>query len=160
VLGIVAVMLGIVFEKQNIAFMVSLAFAVAASATLPVLFMSVLWKDCTTRGATIGGFLGLITAVGLTVVSKSVWVDVLGHKEAIFPYTSPALFSMTAGFAGIWLFSVLDKARASGSGRVRSAESAFRNRQDCSRTRAMKSFRSARRVSLTAVCCNRKPSIN
>ena len=110
VLGIVAVMLGIVFEKQNIAsFMVSLAFAVAASATLPVLFMSVLWKDCTTRGATIGGFLGLITAVGLTVVSKSVWVDVLGHKEAIFPYTSPALFSMTAGFAGIWLFSVLDK---------------------------------------------------
>jgi cation/acetate symporter len=108
-LGIVAVVLGIVFEKQNIAFMVSLAFAVAASATFPVLFMSVLWKDCTTRGATIGGFLGLITAVGLTVVSKSVWVDVLAHKEAIFPYTSPALFSMTAGFAGIWLFSVLDQ---------------------------------------------------
>jgi cation/acetate symporter len=109
VLGIVAVVLGIVFEKQNIAFMVSLAFAVAASATFPVLFMSVLWKDCTTRGATIGGFLGLIAAVGLTIVSKSVWVDVLGHKEAIFPYTSPALFSMIAGFAGIWLFSVLDK---------------------------------------------------
>jgi cation/acetate symporter len=109
VLGIVAVVLGIVFEKQNIAFMVSLAFAVAASATFPVLFMSVLWKDCTTRGATIGGFLGLVTAVGLTIVSKSVWVDVLGHKEAIYPYTSPALFSMSAGFAGIWLFSVLDK---------------------------------------------------
>jgi cation/acetate symporter len=109
VLGIVAVVLGIVFEKQNIAFMVSLAFAVAASATFPVLFMSVLWKDCTTRGATIGGLLGLITAVGLTIVSKSVWVDVLGNKGAIFPYTSPALFSMSAGFAGIWLFSVLDK---------------------------------------------------
>ena len=100
--------LGIVFEKQNIAFMVSLAFAIAASANFPVLFMSVLWKDCTTRGATVGGFLGLITAVGLTVVSKSVWVDVLGHPAAIFPYTSPALFSMTAGFVGIWLFSVLD----------------------------------------------------
>ncbi|MDB5840612.1 MAG: cation acetate symporter [Herminiimonas sp.] len=107
-LGIIAVVLGIVFEKQNIAFMVSLAFAVAASATFPVLFMSVLWKDCTTRGATIGGFLGLVTAVGLTVVSKSVWVDVLGHPAAIFPYTSPALFSMTVGFAGIWLFSILD----------------------------------------------------
>jgi cation/acetate symporter len=109
VLGIVAVVLGIVFEKQNIAFMVSLAFAVAASATFPVLFMSVLWKDCTTRGATVGGFLGLVTAVGLTIISKSVWVDVLGHKEALYPYTSPALFSMSAGFAGIWLVSVLDK---------------------------------------------------
>jgi cation/acetate symporter len=107
-LGIIAVILGIVFEKQNIAFMVSLAFAVAASATFPVLFMSVLWKDCTTRGATIGGFLGLITAVGLTIVSKSVWVDVLHHEQAIFPYTSPALFSMIAGFAGIWLFSIFD----------------------------------------------------
>ncbi|GAB3549489.1 cation acetate symporter [Noviherbaspirillum agri] len=108
VLGIIAVVLGIVFEKQNIAFMVSLAFAIAASANFPVLFMSVLWKGCTTRGATLGGFLGLITAVGLTVVSKSVWVDVFGYKEAIFPYTSPALFSMTAGFVGIWLFSILD----------------------------------------------------
>lgn len=107
-LGVVAVILGIAFEKQNIAFMVSLAFAVAASATFPVLFMAVLWKDCTTRGATIGGFLGLITAVGLTIVSKSVWVDVFGYTDAIFPYTSPALFSMTVAFVGIWLFSILD----------------------------------------------------
>jgi cation/acetate symporter len=74
-----------------------------------VLFMAVLWKDCTTRGATIGGFLGLITAVALTVLSKSVWVDVFGYADAIFPYASPALFSMTAGFAGIWLFSILDR---------------------------------------------------
>ncbi|QAU34760.1 cation acetate symporter [Janthinobacterium sp. 17J80-10] len=108
VLGVVAVILGIVFEKQNIAFMVSLAFAVAASATFPVLFMSVMWKDCTTRGATIGGFIGLVTAVVLTILSKSVWVDVLHHAKAVYPYTSPALFSMTAGFLGIWLFSIMD----------------------------------------------------
>ena len=109
-LGIVAVILGIAFEKQNIAFMVSLAFAIAASANFPVLFMSVLWKDCTTRGATIGGFLGLITAVALTVVSPSVWEATLGNPKgsALFPYTSPALFSMAAGFIGIWLFSILD----------------------------------------------------
>jgi cation/acetate symporter len=107
-LGLIAVVLGIVFEKQNIAFMVSLAFAVAASATFPVLFMSVLWRNCTTRGAALGGFVGLITAVGLTVLSKSVWVDVFHNKDAIFPYTSPALFSMIAGFVGIWLFSLMD----------------------------------------------------
>ncbi|WP_273423874.1 cation acetate symporter [Thauera aminoaromatica] len=110
VLGAIAVVLGIAFEKQNIAFMVSLAFAIAASANFPVLFMSVLWKDCTTRGATIGGFLGLITAVVLTVVSPSVWEVTLGNPKgsALFPYASPALFSMAAGFIGIWLFSILD----------------------------------------------------
>ena len=109
ILGMVAVVLGIVFEKQNIAFMVSLAFAVAASANFPVLFMSVLWKGCTTRGAMVGGFLGLLTAVILTVLSQAVWVDVFHFKSAVFPYTSPALFSMTVGFLGIWLFSVTDK---------------------------------------------------
>ncbi len=108
-LGFIAVVLGIAFEKQNIAFMVSLAFAIAASANFPVLFLSVLWKDCTTRGAVIGGFIGLGTAVALTVLSKSVWVDVLHNEAAIFPYASPALFSMTAGFLGIWLFSITDR---------------------------------------------------
>jgi cation/acetate symporter len=111
VLGIIAVVLGIAFEKQNIAFMVSLAFAIAASANFPVLFMSVLWKNCTTKGAFFGGFLGLITAVVLTILSKSIWVDIFGNAEAIFPYTSPALFSMTAGFVGIWLFSILDNSK-------------------------------------------------
>jgi cation/acetate symporter len=110
-LGILAVTLGIMFEKQNIAFMVSLAFAIAASANFPVLFMSVLWKDCTTKGALIGGFLGLISSVALTVVSPSVWEATLGNPKgsALFPYTSPALFSMTIAFVGIWLFSIMDK---------------------------------------------------
>src|SRR5450830_181918 len=110
-LGIVAVVLGIAFEKQNIAFMVSLAFAIAASANFPVLFLSVLWKDCTTKGAVIGGFMGLISSVGLTVVSPSVWEATLGNPKgsAMFPYSSPALFSMTIGFIGIWLFSILDR---------------------------------------------------
>jgi cation/acetate symporter len=113
VLGIIAVVLGIAFEKQNIAFMVSLAFAIAASANFPVLFMSVLWKDCTTRGAVIGGFMGLISSVALTVVSPSVWEVTLGNPKgsALFPYASPALFSMTLGFLGIWLFSILDNSK-------------------------------------------------
>ncbi len=112
-LGALAVVLGIAFEKQNIAFMVSLAFAIAASANFPVLFMSVLWKDCTTKGAVIGGFLGLISSVVLTVVSPSVWEATLGNPKgsALFPYTSPALFSMTIAFVGIWLFSILDNSK-------------------------------------------------
>jgi cation/acetate symporter len=111
VLGLVAVVLGIAFEKQNIAFMVSLAFAIAASANFPVLFMSVLWKDCTTKGAVVGGFLGLISSVALTVVSPSVWEATLGNPKgsALFPYTSPALFSMTIAFVAIWLVSILDR---------------------------------------------------
>jgi cation/acetate symporter len=110
-LGALAVVLGIAFEKQNIAFMVSLAFAIAASANFPVLFMSVLWKDCTTRGAVIGGFLGLISSVALTIVSPSVWETTLGNPEgtAPFPYPSPALFSMTIAFTAIWLVSMLDR---------------------------------------------------
>ncbi|HEX5393579.1 MAG TPA: cation acetate symporter, partial [Rhodocyclaceae bacterium] len=98
------------FEKQNIAFMVSLAFAIAASANFPVLLLSILWRGVTTRGAFIGGFLGLTTAVVLTVLSDSIWVAVLGNPKgsALFPYTSPALFSMTAGFVGIWFFSITD----------------------------------------------------
>jgi cation/acetate symporter len=114
-LGVVAVVLGIAFEKQNIAFMVSLAFAIAASANFPVLLMSVLWKNCTTRGAVIGGFLGLISSVLLTLVSPAVWEVTLGNPRgsALFPYASPALFSMAIGFIGIWLFSVLDRSAQS-----------------------------------------------
>ena len=110
-LGVVAVALGIAFEKQNIAFMVSLAFAIAASANFPVLFLSLLWKDCTTRGAVIGGFIGLISSVVLTVLSPSVWEATLGNPagSAFFPYASPALFSMSAAFFGIWFFSITDR---------------------------------------------------
>ncbi|HMN22187.1 MAG TPA: cation acetate symporter [Ottowia sp.] len=119
-LGVIAVLLGIAFEKQNIAFMVSLAFAVAASANLPPLMLSVLWKDCTTRGAIIGGWLGLISSVLLTIVSPSVWEATLGNPagSAWFPYTSPALFSMTIGFVGVWLFSVLDRSPRAASERA------------------------------------------
>ena len=121
VLGVIAVALGIAFEKQNIAFMVSLAFAIAASANFPVLFMSVLWKDCTTRGAVIGGFMGLFSSVALTIVSPSVWEATLGNPKgsALFPFTSPALFSMTIAFVGIWLFSILD--RSANAARERAA---------------------------------------
>jgi len=111
-LGIIAITVGIAFEKQNIAYMVGLAFAIAASANFPVLILSMLWKGLTTRGAFIGGFIGLITAVMLVVIGPIVWVEILGNAEPIFPYKYPALFSVTAAFAATWFFSVTDKSES------------------------------------------------
>lgn len=108
-LGVVAVLLGIVFEKQNVAFMVGLAFCVAASANFPILLLSMYWRKLTTRGAVIGGSLGLITAVVLVILGPTVWVDALGNEKAIFPLKYPAIFSVSVAFVGIWLFSLLDK---------------------------------------------------
>ncbi len=109
IIGITAIFLGIAFEKENVAYMVMLAFAVACSTNFPVLVMSIFWKDCTTKGATLGGFVGLIAAVTMTVLSEPVWVKVLGHSKAIFPFASPALFSMSMAFFTIWLVSTLDQ---------------------------------------------------
>ncbi|USU06768.1 cation acetate symporter [Sphingomonadaceae bacterium OTU29LAMAA1] len=109
VLAAAAILLGIVFEKQNVAFMVSLAFAIAASGNFPVLILSLLWKGCTTRGVVAGGTLGLVLAVVLTILSPAVWVTILGHSAAIFPYSSPAIVSMPLAFLTIWLVSILDR---------------------------------------------------
>ncbi|MGJ0322088.1 cation acetate symporter [Aliarcobacter cryaerophilus] len=109
VIGIVEILLGFAFENQNIAFMVGLAFAIAASANFPILFLSIYWSKLTTRGAFIGGFIGLITAVVLVILSKTVWVSIFGFETPIFPYTQPALFSILAAFIGIWFFSITDK---------------------------------------------------
>lgn len=113
VLGIVAIYLGIAFEDQNIAFMVGLAFAIAASANFPILFLSMYWSKLTTRGALLGGSLGLLTAAVLVVLGPTVWVDVLKNAEAIFPYKYPALFSVSAAFIGIWFFSITDSSENS-----------------------------------------------
>ena len=107
-LGIVAILLGIAFEKQNVAFMVGLAFGVAAAGNFPVLIMSMYWKGLTTRGAIVGGYGGLLSSVAFVVLSKSVWVDVLGNKAAIFPYSQPALFAMPIAFLLIYIFSKSD----------------------------------------------------
>ena len=110
-LGIVAVLLGIMFEKQNIAFLVGLTFGIAASANFPVLILSMYWKGLTTRGALFGGIAGLVSAVVFVVLSKAVWVVVLGNPAPIFPYEQPALFSMPLAFFVTWLVSVLDASR-------------------------------------------------
>jgi cation/acetate symporter len=110
-LGVLAIILGIIFENQNVAFMVGLAFAIAASCNFPVLVMSIFWKGLTTRGALIGGFLGLISAVVGVILSPAVWEVTLGFAKGSAPVRldNPALFSMALAFIGIWLFSILDR---------------------------------------------------
>lgn len=108
VLGLLAIALGILFEKQNIAFMVGLAFSIAASCNFPIIILSMYWSRLTTRGAMIGGWLGLLTAVILMILGPTIWVQILGHEKPIYPYEYPALFSMIVAFVGTWLFSITD----------------------------------------------------
>jgi len=112
ILGCVAIFLGILFEQQNVAFMVGLAFAVAASANFPLLFLAMYWKRLTSKGALIGGSAGLITATVLVILGPTVWVEVLEYDQPIFPYRYPALFSVTTAFIMMWLFSVMDKSKS------------------------------------------------
>ena len=119
ILGIVAILLGILFEEQNIAFMVGLAFAIAASANFPVLFLSMYWKNLTTRGAFIGGFAGLFTAIVLVITGPIVWVNILGNETALFPYKYPALFSVSIAFFCIWFFSITDRSARAEQERVK-----------------------------------------
>lgn len=107
-LGIIAIILGLVFEHQNVAYMVGLAFAVAASASFPILVLSMFWKGLTTRGAVAGGSAGLIVSLILIILGPTVWVNVLHHQEAIFPYSGPALFTIPLAFIVSWLVSILD----------------------------------------------------
>ncbi|MFN4326746.1 MAG: cation acetate symporter [Azonexus sp.] len=108
-LGITAIGLGIAFKDQNVLFLVALAFGVASSVNFPVLILSMYWKGLTTRGALWGGIAGLVSAVGLVILSPTVWVKILGNPAAIFPYDHPAIVSMSLAFFVTWLMSVTDK---------------------------------------------------
>ncbi len=120
VLGIIAILLGIAFEKQNIAYLVALTFSVAASANFPILLMSIYYGKMTTRGALIGGWLGLISATVLVIIGPTVWTEILKLGDPIFPLKYPALFSMSIAFLGIWIGSMLD-----GSERAKKEHEAF-----------------------------------
>ena len=109
VLGVVAVMLGIAFEGQNVAYMVLLSFAVAASVNFPILILSLYWRRLTTRGALVGGGVGLLTACACVLFGPTVWVDLLHHAAPLFPYKYPALFALVACVSVTVLVSLTDR---------------------------------------------------
>ena len=108
-IGFIAIFLGIFFEEQNVAFMVGLAFAVAASTNFPILFLTITWKNLTTNGAFYGGLIGLITTIALVVLGPTIWVDIFGFKQAIFPLKYPAIFTVFISFSSIIIISIFDK---------------------------------------------------
>ena len=99
VFGVLAVALGILFGGQNVAFMVGLAFSIAASANFPALLMSVVWKRFSTHGAVASILTGALLSVGMIVLSPTVWVDIFHNADAVIPLNNPCLISMSAAFA-------------------------------------------------------------
>ncbi|WP_096017204.1 cation acetate symporter [Campylobacter lanienae] len=110
-LGLLAILLGIIFEGQNVAFMVGLAFSIAASVNFPIILLCIYWRGLSTRGVFYGGLIGLFGVIGLVVLSPSIWVDILGFESAIFPYSYPAIFSMPITFIAIYIISKFDNSK-------------------------------------------------
>jgi len=109
VIGIIAVLLGIAFEKENVAFIAVMPMVMAASVTFPILLLSLFWSGLTTRGAIAGALTGLVASIVLIVLGPQVWVSVLGNAEPLFPYNYPALFTMPLAFVVIIVGSLLDR---------------------------------------------------
>jgi cation/acetate symporter len=98
-MGAAAIALGIALQGQNIAFMVGLAFAIAASANFPALLMSIYWRRFTTAGAVSSIIVGAVAALVLISISPTIMVDVLGREDALISLKNPALISMPLAFA-------------------------------------------------------------
>lgn len=123
-LGILAVLLGIAFQTQNVAYMVSLAFSIACSSTLPLLILVLYWRGLTTRGAVIGGSVGLASALLFTILGQPVWVGVLGNARPIFSIDPPTIVTMPLAFLVCYVVSVMDKSPRAAIDRRRSGASA------------------------------------
>jgi len=105
-LGVLGILLGLACEGQNVAYLLALATAIAASANFPLLLLAIYWDGLTTRGAVVGGTFGLVSSVVLTAMGPTIWSKVLGLGPAIFPYDSPALFTVPLTLLVCWLASI------------------------------------------------------
>ncbi|MBN3555392.1 cation acetate symporter [Fictibacillus nanhaiensis] len=109
----ISIILALFAQKLNVAFLVSLAFAVAASANLPIILLTIFWKRFNTAGAVTGMLVGLISSLVLVMISPSVWSPVEGAAiltgEAIFPLANPGIVSIPLGFLGAFIGTMLFK---------------------------------------------------
>lgn len=109
VIAMIAVLLGMAFEDENVAFIATMPMVVAASTNFPILFLSLYWNKLTTNGAVAGALVGLLSSVALIVAGPQVWVSVIGFADPLFPYDYPALFTMPSAFLIAWLVSNGDR---------------------------------------------------
>jgi cation/acetate symporter len=103
-----AIALSVMFKNINVGVLSTIALAVAASVNFPAIFLALFWKGLTTRGAVAGGVTGLVVVVVLVVLSPTIWVNVLGNTNAVFPYAYPTLFSVAAALVVTIVVSVTD----------------------------------------------------
>lgn len=109
ILGVLVMALAILFQHQNVGFLATLPLVVAASVNFPLLVLGLHWRGFTTRGAIAGGVVGLVLSVGLLLLTRKVWVDVLGHSHELFPYEYPTLFSLGTALVVGYLVSITDR---------------------------------------------------
>lgn len=97
-ISMTAVLLAILFQHENVAFLAALVFAIAASTNFPVLILALYWKGATATGAMAGGFAGLVASVALIILGPAVWVKILGHAAPVFPSDYPTLVTVPLAF--------------------------------------------------------------
>lgn len=107
-LGVLGIALGIAFKGQNIAYLIVLPFTISSTVFFPVLFLCMYWRRLTTTGVVAGGWIGLGSGVLMLILGPTIWKDILGNAEALFPYKYPALFSMAISFATMVIVSLMD----------------------------------------------------
>lgn len=110
VLGAAATLAAIAFQGQNVAYLIAMATAVAASANFPVLILAIYWRGLTVIGAVAGGLAGLLSSILLTILGPTVWTKVLGLGSAPFPFDSPAIATVPLAFAVCWGASAIERA--------------------------------------------------
>lgn len=105
-----SIVLALGAQSMNVAFLVSLAFCIAASANLPVIIYTIYWKNFNTTGALTAIVTGLATALILVILSPNLWAadgSMLFTGEPLFPLTNPALISVPVGFLGGWIGTLI-----------------------------------------------------
>lgn len=114
VVGVIAIILGILFEKFNVNYLVGWAFSVAASANLPALVMLLFWPKTTKQGITVAIFTGMITSLGWILLSADSYKGIYGWdpETAIVPFSQPGLVTIPLGFIVLIVVSLLTQPKS------------------------------------------------
>jgi cation/acetate symporter len=109
VLCVLGILLGILFQHQNVAFIAVMPMVISASVNFPILILAMYWRRLSTRGAVAGGLVGFVSSIGLIIAGPKVWVSIIGAQQPLFPYDYPALFTMSAALVTMVVVSLLDR---------------------------------------------------